>query len=181
MDAKAFGIWIGRPHALRHKQAQESEIGANVNIVAAAASNQHRGSVRFFLLDGGLHSGNSLTFGRPEIPNLDPTLHANQTEIFVETVSVDGFLSDQKLVPDLIKIDVEGGEILVLEGCRETLSRARPVLILAVHPWWLPEGRSVAEIQGLLADAGYTVMNENGRQVQDLEYGEYLCLPSGRA
>jgi FkbM family methyltransferase len=160
------------------KYHREHNAGLKIDIVEAAASNQHRGTVRFFLLDGGLHSGNSLTFGRPEVPNLDPALHANQKEILVETVSVDGFCADKKIVPSLIKIDVEGGELFVLEGCLETLSCARPVLILAVHPWWLPEGRAVIEIQRLLADSGYIIMNEHGQQVDDLPYGEYLCMPS---
>jgi FkbM family methyltransferase len=149
----------------------------NIQPVNAAVSNKHNGSVSFFLLDGGLHSGNSLTFDREFVPNLDQALHSTQKEIRVETVTVDGFCEAHNITPDLIKIDVEGAEILVLEGARQTLIKKRPALILAVHPWWLPEGRTVNEIQELLRAVGYSILKPDGEPARELDYAEYLCLP----
>jgi FkbM family methyltransferase len=155
----------------------EHNRGCKIEVVEAAVSNRHLDTAPFFLLGGGLHSGNSLTFDRATVPNLDTALHAGLTEIVAETVSVDGFCADKQLVPALLKIDVEGGELYVLEGAQETLVHARPVLILAVHPWWLPEGRTVSQIQRILTEAGYEVLNQAGEPAQELVYGEYLCLP----
>jgi FkbM family methyltransferase len=152
----------------------------NIQPVDVAVSNQDNSSVSFFLMEGGLHSGNSLTFDRDYVPNLDPVLHAAQKEIQVETITIDGFCKTHDLTPDLIKIDVEGAEILVLEGAQQTLLNRHPAVILAVHPWWLPEGRTVNEIQDLLRAVGYSIIRPDGETAHQLEYAEYLCVPSSQ-
>lgn len=55
------------------------------------------------------------------------------TTIEVQTELLDNLLPpDYK--PDLIKIDVEGGELLVLEGAIQTLKKHRPVVIFHYKP-----------------------------------------------
>ncbi len=57
---------------------------------------------------------------------------------------------------DLIKIDVEGYELPVLEGMRETLGRMRPPVHLECAPQAYPLlGRSAADLAALLTDLGY--------------------------
>ena len=52
----------------------------------------------------------------------------------VRTVSLDELVSSRKLpVPDCMKIDVEGAEMLVLSGARSLLRDAHPVIFLATH------------------------------------------------
>ncbi len=52
---------------------------------------------------------------------------------------------------DFIKIDVDGYEAKVLEGCEKTLHRDHPVLLLEMHPTLLPEQDSnCAEIYQFL-------------------------------
>jgi FkbM family methyltransferase len=36
-------------------------------------------------------------------------------------------------LPELIKIDIEGGEIEMLEGSREVLGKCRPILLIELH------------------------------------------------
>jgi FkbM family methyltransferase len=50
--------------------------------------------------------------------------------------------------PDLLKIDVEGAEVGVLEGMRGLLSAVRPALIIELH-------ETGAEVGEVLRDAGY--------------------------
>src|ERR1700680_2203351 len=107
-----------------------------VQIVEKVVADQHTGTLPFFLLNGGDHSSNSLTFDREEVPNLDKTLRRSRRVVQAETVSIDRFCSDARLTPDLIKIDVEGAELQVLLGADRTLRSAKPKIILAVHPWW---------------------------------------------
>jgi FkbM family methyltransferase len=54
--------------------------------------------------------------------------------IVVETVTLDGFLRGHGgPVPDLVKLDVEGAELLALEGMRETLRTRAPLLVCELH------------------------------------------------
>jgi FkbM family methyltransferase len=129
----------------------------------------------FFLLNEGDHSSNSLTFGRKEVPNLDRELHQHQREIAVECVSIDGFAYRNRHKPQLIKIDVEGAELLVLKGASQTLAECRPVIILAIHPWWLPNGQTPNDIVSFLSDHGYLIKDKVGKLTSTLEYGDYLC------
>ncbi|HZE73089.1 MAG TPA: FkbM family methyltransferase [Pyrinomonadaceae bacterium] len=52
----------------------------------------------------------------------------------VETVSLDDLLSKNRIPPpDCIKIDVEGGEALVLQGARWILENVKPTIFLSTH------------------------------------------------
>lgn len=48
--------------------------------------------------------------------------------IEVETATLDSIIPDNVKV-DLIKIDVEGGELLVLEGSKDVIKRSKPIII----------------------------------------------------
>ncbi len=57
-----------------------------------------------------------------------------QGAITVRTVSLDDLIGRGELPrPDLLKIDIEGGEFLALQGAKETLAGARPTLFLSTH------------------------------------------------
>lgn len=78
-----------------------------------------------------------------------------------ERLVVDGFTLDDLVdrdglrPPDVVKIDVEGGELMVLEGMTRLLADQRPVLILEMHG----KNRPVSE---LLEAAGYELENLDG-------------------
>jgi FkbM family methyltransferase len=58
---------------------------------------------------------------------------------------------------DVMKIDVEGAELLVLKGAKQTLARYRPVLIVEVTDELLQSmGASAAELREFLRSQGYT-------------------------
>ena len=65
--------------------------------------------------------------------------------------TIDGLLERGELAPpDVVKIDVEGAELLVLEGMRRTLAAHRPALVVELH-----DTRSAFE--AFLAEAGYRI------------------------
>jgi len=55
----------------------------------------------------------------------------NISEINVETV--DNFSENYKIIPNVIKIDVEGAEFLVLSGAKEIIRKHKPLLIVSVY------------------------------------------------
>ncbi len=64
----------------------------------------------------------------------------------VKAVSLDTFIKENNIKPDLIKIDVEGAEILVFEGGKDFFSSdLKPQILLEVHFEFLKNFNSSAE------------------------------------
>ena len=51
----------------------------------------------------------------------------------VSTVTLDSVVEKLQISPDVIKIDVEGAELRVLQGAKNILSQVRPTILLSVH------------------------------------------------
>jgi FkbM family methyltransferase len=137
------------------------------------AVSESNGEEDFFLVDTGDSPMNSLTSGAPGTPLMGGR-EIRKTS--VQTITLDTFRSESGLTPDLVKIDVEGAELLVLRGAATLLRETCPNIILAVHPYWLPTGHSTKQIFELLAGHGYTIYDSKGCQVEYLQSAEYLCL-----
>ncbi|RLC20175.1 MAG: FkbM family methyltransferase [Deltaproteobacteria bacterium] len=59
---------------------------------------------------------------------------APQGKLRVKTVSIDELIGAGEIpVPDYLKIDVEGAEMLVLSGAKKMLADAHPIIFLATH------------------------------------------------
>lgn len=55
--------------------------------------------------------------------------HHKINEILVETISIDEIVKATNLVPTFLKIDVEGAELEVLQGAKETLKNVRGLMV----------------------------------------------------
>ena len=79
----------------------------------------------------------------------------------VRTLRLDDYCAEHGLVPTAIKIDVEGAEMSVLFGARDTLARHRPTIFLSTH------GAEVhAASLGFLRGLGYELRPILGGDVQ---------------
>jgi FkbM family methyltransferase len=78
---------------------------------------------------------------------------ADVTTTKVAMITLDGFTAQCGLVPDVVKIDVEGAELAVLRGARRVLAESRPLLVF--EAW--PQRGDRRAIFALLSDAGYRV------------------------
>jgi FkbM family methyltransferase len=59
----------------------------------------------------------------------------------VAVMPLDLIIQEQQLPqPDIIKIDIEGAELMMLEGAQETLSNARPLILAEIHSGELMQG-----------------------------------------
>lgn len=139
---------------------------ARVTVVAAAVT-QAAGPVRFLVhASGGMGKAEG-SAGRQD--------EAYLTEIRVEGLSLDEFVYvDGHPAPQVVKLDIEGGEVLALPGMRRVLAEARPLVLMELHG---PESARVA--WETLTAAGYRLywMKRGYPEVAslaDLDWKAYL-------
>ncbi len=90
-----------------------------------------------------------------------------QSEITVESIALDDFVFKQgNPPPAVIKMDIEGGEILALPGMKRILDEFHPLLLMELHG---PESSRAAWQH--LTSAGYTIcwLKEGFPQITSLE------------
>jgi len=51
----------------------------------------------------------------------------------VQTTTIDEFVKKNDIIPDLIKLDIEGAEHLALAGAKKTLFEKKPILLIEIH------------------------------------------------
>jgi FkbM family methyltransferase len=91
--------------------------------VVAAACSDHDGTARLHLSDA----------GHTAISSLDPDAGGlGDRSLAVSTVTLDRYVGDAGITPQLVKIDAERHELGVIRGARHVLSEIRPDLIVEV-------------------------------------------------
>lgn len=90
-------------------------------------------------------------------------------EADIEITSIDAFSKRENVVPDLIKIDVDGHEGPVLKGGRETFATHFPFVVLELHKdrMLAKTGMNRRDAVKVLFDAGYQALFVNDHH--DLE------------
>ncbi|MEL6480225.1 MAG: FkbM family methyltransferase [Pseudomonadota bacterium] len=85
----------------------------------------------------------------------------------VETVAIDALLAAEGFAPDIVKIDVEGAELMALQGMEALLSEGRPRVLIEVMP------ETVAAVVSVLGRHSYRcrAVDEGARQLVPLENG----------
>ncbi len=74
----------------------------------------------------------------------------------VPMTTIDAYVRETGLVPNVMKIDVEGAECLVLKGAQETIERHRPALIMEFNPAAAQAaGTTIGELVNGLFRQGY--------------------------
>jgi FkbM family methyltransferase len=98
-----------------------------------------------------------------------------QESIRVEGLSIDDFVGNSGIpLPNIIKIDIEGGEVLALPGMINLLREQHPVLVIELH------GTEAAQITWeLLTQEHYKICKlapnyPQINQVQELDWKSYL-------
>jgi FkbM family methyltransferase len=87
----------------------------------------------------------------------DHKLSRDGTGLAVDAVVLDDLVRDKTdLRPGLVKIDVQGAEMLVLQGASGILKQSRPALFVELHEEGLSKfGTSVSAILNYLSQYGY--------------------------
>ena len=109
------------------------------------------------------------------VPDVSARWETPMMRLGVPLTSLDEFAAERRVMPDLVKIDVEGAELSVLQGGQGLLARAKPVVIF--ESW-----RSAAErgrLFDLFAVLDYSVHEAAAeRRGCALSLGAFLACPS---
>lgn len=92
-------------------------------------------------------------------------------KIMVQTITLDSFCDEYALKPDLIKIDIEGAELMALKGMIQTLRKSIPIIMVEITENW-------EKIFSILKEEGYTLFNENMDQLklESNHFGNTFCF-----
>jgi len=125
------------------RNVELNSMEARVTIVPVAVTRSF-GPVRFLVHASGGMGKAAGSAGRDDF---------YQTEIIVDGISLDEFVFEQEHpAPQVVKIDIEGGEVLALPGMKRLLADVRPVLLMELHG---PE--SSRHAWETLTSAGYEI------------------------
>jgi len=140
-DAKVVCFEALPDNAKRIEYNAASNKLANVQVIAAALG-KSEGEAAFW-------TSRQPTWGKLASVGKKPDKFAK--EVSVSLRRLDSIVDELKLPPPtLIKMDVEGSELDVLEGARQTLERHHPILLIEAH------GTNAA-IENFLLATGYRV------------------------
>jgi FkbM family methyltransferase len=104
-----------------------NNLGARLEVVHAAVwSYTARHGIPF--RRGGIRRSQ----GGVEVDGQHPVIGTGEV-ITVPAITLDDFIADGEIAPQLVKIDVEGGEYEVLRGGATLFTKQRPLVIVEVH------------------------------------------------
>jgi FkbM family methyltransferase len=115
------------------------------------------------LTDAGEYRRNSRSAG----------VDARTYSISVPVTTVDDYCADNRIIPSLLKIDVESFELEVLEGAKRTLAGCQPIVLVEI-------ARREDEVLALMTSLGYGLFSDDLRRLGTVSPGRnYVFLHEG--
>jgi FkbM family methyltransferase len=85
-----------------------------------------------------------------------------QGTLEVRSVALDELVARERMPrPDLLKIDIEGGEFLALQGARRALFKSHPPIFLSTH-----SGKAHKDCLSFLESLGYRIVPIDGKPLE---------------
>ncbi len=101
--------------------------------------------------------------------------------IKIKQICLDNFVKENSIIPDVIKIDVEGSEFNVLDGAELILKSYQPKIIISLHPEHLKLlNRNVSEIYDYCEKYSYELVSCIDERLilkNELALDEYFMKP----
>ena len=120
--------------------------------------------------------------GIPSIVNLKfKKKNITIDHIKIKQICLDNFVKENSIIPDVIKIDVEGSEFNVLDGAELILKSYQPKIIISLHPEHLKLlNRNVSEIYDYCEKYSYELVSCIDERLilkNELALDEYFMKP----
>ena len=147
---------------------------SNVSIISSLVGEKNTEIVDFFDAKDGS--------GIPSIVNVKlKKKNMIINHIKVKQLSLDSFIEEKSIFPEILKIDVEGAELNVLDGSKSLLTNYRPKIIISLHPWHLNLlDRNIKEIYDYCDKYSYQLLScidEHSILENELGLDEYYMKP----
>ena len=81
--------------------------------------------------------------------------------IEINTIKISKFLLDNNIIPTLIKMDIEGGEIFVIEEMKKYIREYKPMMYISFHSMWFPDKDENIKILTDILSETYNIYNVN--------------------
>jgi FkbM family methyltransferase len=146
---------------------------ANVHINQLAVSDRTGDGM---IYDGGPSNVGATSLGQPK--NGEGRRH------LIRTTTLDQYVFDSGLqsrpVKIVLKMDIEGGELLALQGAPDFLSLKPIIFLEAIDELQKNFGNSTAKLTSFLLDRGYALysLSEQGRVPYSSDFPNILALPT---
>jgi len=93
-------------------------------------------------------------------------------------IQLDDFCRSKNILPEVMKIDVEGAEVQVIKGALETISKCRPKIFLSLHPKHIKAlGDNTEDILKIFSELDYRIETYDGRDNSNFRDNEVLLIP----
>ena len=136
---------------LEQNLERNADLAERCEVLACALSDRDGDSSLVISRD--IESGaSSMSFLDGTTPAVDPGIAGGWSKVVVPVRTADALVRERHMAPDIIKIDVEGAELLVLRGAEQIIRTSRPLLIVEAH-----SAKLTLEIQRWLQAQGYEV------------------------
>jgi FkbM family methyltransferase len=145
----------------------------NVTLIQKAVSDTN-GTARFYVEDlSGQNNSLLSDYGVRDDVQKMAFVEEKIKVVEVETVTLDSFCAELSIVPDFVKIDIEGAELLALNGMQSVLRDHAPMMMIEITEHW-------ERVSTMLEGLGYQLLNVKGRPINSQSHqnhhGNTFCL-----
>jgi FkbM family methyltransferase len=158
--------------------AFEPNVGAREVLASHIAWNGIGGRVTVVPLAVSSASGENILYaegadGMSRLSQANDGLKDTAVGKTVPVTSLDVWCPQHGIWPDVLMLDIEGFEIEALRGARQTIARARPVVVVEMHPnVWSSSNASRPEAERLFAELGVRPVPLSGQHDPLEDYGQ---------